>query len=69
MNTAFLHGNRALAGLLLLAVGGCAVGPNYQKPPTTDVPATYAPETNIWKVAVPQAHLPKGNWWELFGDA
>ncbi len=21
-----------------------------------------------WKIAVPQAHAPKGNWWEIFGD-
>ena len=68
MSTVFLKGKRTLAGLLLLAVGGCAVGPNYQKPTTTDAPAAYTPETNIWKVAVPQAHLPKGNWWELFRD-
>ena len=24
--------------------------------------------TNGWKVAEPQAQLPKGNWWEIFGD-
>ena len=49
-------------------LAGCAeVGPNYQRP-ATPVPETYNGETNSWKVAEPQAHLPKGNWWEIFGD-
>ena len=32
------------------------------------MPAAYSAVTNGWKVAEPQAHLPKGNWWEVFGD-
>lgn len=32
------------------------------------MPATYAGSTNEWKVAAPEAHLPKGSWWEIFGD-
>jgi multidrug efflux system outer membrane protein len=55
----------ALAALALL--GGCAVGPNYVRPEATTIPAAYAGAEG-WKVAQPQAQLPKGNWWEIFGD-
>ena len=56
----------ASAGLLL---AGCAVGPDYKRPEATaTMPGAYAGATNEWKIAEPQAHLPKGNWWEVFGD-
>ena len=55
----------AIGGVLLFSAG-CAVGPNYSRP-TTPVPETYA-ATNIWKIAEPRAHLPKGDWWKVFGD-
>src|ERR1700722_14045067 len=54
------------AALVLLA--GCAVGPDYKRPEATTIPAAYAGATNGWKVAQPQGQLPKGNWWEIFGD-
>ena len=42
------------------------VGPDYKKP---SVPMTAAfKETDGWKVAQPSDHLPKGRWWEIFGD-
>src|ERR1700677_1823207 len=50
----------------IIALGGCAVGPNYSRP-TVTVPEAYA-ATNLWKLAEPRANLPKGNWWEIFGD-
>ena len=60
-------------------VAGCAVGPNYKRPPAAIIPGAYAGATNVvatdtgatngWKVAQPQAQFPKGNWWEVFGDA
>src|SRR5260221_1265458 len=66
--------NFALLGLLV----GCAVGPDYKRPEATTIPEAYAGVTNAgptnvgatngWKVAQPQAQIPKGNWWELFGD-
>ena len=52
-------------GILL---GGCVVGPNYRKPEATEIPASYAGATNGWKLAEPRADVPKGNWWEIFGD-
>jgi multidrug efflux system outer membrane protein len=58
-----------LLGLFLAAaIGGCKVGPDYKRPEATRIPAAYAGATNGWKVAEPQAHLLKGNWWEIFGD-
>jgi len=57
-----------------LLLAGCAVGPNYQQPPalgTNAMPAAFsgASSTNgDWKPAQPSAHLPRGAWWEIFGD-
>jgi NodT family efflux transporter outer membrane factor (OMF) lipoprotein len=55
---------------------GCKVGPNYQRPAafgTNAMPAAFGEltSTNLgdWKPAEPSAHLPRGTWWELFGDA
>ena len=54
---------------VITLLSGCAVGPDYKRPEATaTMPATYAAATNGWKVAEPQAHLPKGKWWEVFGD-
>jgi multidrug efflux system outer membrane protein len=61
---------RWLALLTLALLTGCAVGPSYERPPAvTAMPASYAGATNHWKIAAPQAHLPKGRWWEIFDDA
>ena len=54
--------------LIAMVVSGCAVGPNYQRPEATTIPTAYTGVSDEWKIAVPQAHLPKGNWWEIFGD-
>jgi NodT family efflux transporter outer membrane factor (OMF) lipoprotein len=59
-----------LAGLAFVAVlllGGCMVGPDYVKPsaPMTDA----YKETEGWKVAQPSDHLPRGRWWEIFGNS
>jgi NodT family efflux transporter outer membrane factor (OMF) lipoprotein len=58
-----------LAAMLMAAciMTGCSVGPDYVKP-EMQVPAKFK-EQNGWVVAQPQDSLPKGKWWELFGDA
>ena len=61
-------GAAAFAAVFFALLGGCAVGPDYQRPATPDVPAAYDGATNGWKVAEPRAQLPKGDWWEVFGD-
>jgi multidrug efflux system outer membrane protein len=54
---------RILALCVALALGGCMVGPNYQRP-SLDVPAEYngaGPATG--EIKVPE------QWWTLYGDA
>jgi len=58
-NTCFIIGMVAL-------LSGCAVGPDYVRPPA-DVPVSYK-ETEGWKVAEPKDHLIRGGWWETFND-
>jgi multidrug efflux system outer membrane protein len=62
---------------LALAAGlaGCAVGPDYQRPPAVaGQPAaeTFSDgSTNqvLWKIAKPAANAPHGEWWQMFNDA
>jgi len=72
--------HRLLIGAIAVTAGlaGCAVGPDYQRPAAlagrplpaqfTDVPATNN-FTGGWKIAEPSAQLPRGDWWQIFGDA
>lgn len=53
----------AIAACLL---GGCAVGPAYQRPSTPE-PAAFK-EAQGWAPAAPADTLEKGPWWTLFGD-
>ena len=48
---------------------GCAVGPDYHQP-TTTAPAAYKSTNDLgaWKQAQPLDNVPKGAWWEVFGD-
>lgn len=62
--------------VLGLVLPGCMVGPDYHRPAalgTNAMPTAFAETTatNLgdWKPAEPSAHLPRGAWWELFGDA
>ncbi len=64
--------NIFLAALLIPFTSGCAhwltVGPDYQQP-TNAIPQTYkAAEYGHWKIGATLDNVPKGNWWELFGD-
>lgn len=53
--------------LLASMMAGCTIGPDYVKPDMA-VPAAFK-EQQGWKTAQPQDELPRGNWWELFGDS
>src|SRR5436190_7246095 len=60
---------------MLLALAGCAVGPDYHRPPplpAAETPAVFGDVavTNVgtWKTADPSAHLSRGAWWELYDD-
>jgi outer membrane protein, multidrug efflux system len=60
----------AILFALIVLVTGCAVGPKYVRPPTaTSVQSEYNYASGEWKTATPQANLPKGKWWEIFGDS
>lgn len=67
---------RAMAAVLtIVAVGGCAVGPAYQRPGLPAIPAGYkeaqteAQAANAnWKPAAPADALERGQWWTLFND-
>ena len=54
--------------LALMLLSGCAVGPDYQRPEAAIIPDAYVGPGQDWKIADPQAHVPRGNWWEIFGD-
>jgi NodT family efflux transporter outer membrane factor (OMF) lipoprotein len=66
MRAGRLH--RGLVGALVVALvaAGCTVGPNYVRPPVV-TPDAYK-EADGWKKAEPQDYLPRGLWWEAFGD-
>lgn len=67
-----------VVGLLLLGglltsvssqAGPLTVGPDYQTP-SNAIPTHYKSlATGQWQVSQPLDGVPKGNWWELFGDA
>ncbi|HEX7455235.1 MAG TPA: efflux transporter outer membrane subunit, partial [Gallionella sp.] len=54
-----------LAALMLL--NGCMVGPDYHRPDVA-TPAVFK-EAGDWKTAEPRDEMPRGNWWEIYGDA
>jgi NodT family efflux transporter outer membrane factor (OMF) lipoprotein len=56
-----------LAGLVAVLLGGCMVGPKYKKPSAPMTPAYK--EMDGWKTAQPSDHLPRGQWWTVFGDS
>jgi NodT family efflux transporter outer membrane factor (OMF) lipoprotein len=63
------HARAARAGLgmaVIAALSGCAVGPDYVRPPVI-TPAAYK-ELDGWKVAEPGDLALRGAWWETFGD-
>jgi multidrug efflux system outer membrane protein len=63
--------------LIALAAGlaGCAVGPDYHRPsamPSEPLAKTFSDESTnqvVWKIAEPSANVPRGEWWQIFGDA
>ena len=52
----------------LPALGGCMVGPDYQRPPPASPPPAQYKELSGWVVAAPADATPKGDWWTGFND-
>jgi len=57
-----------LASSVLLLVG-CTVGPKYVQPTVPPPPPAFKETPSNWSQANPQDQLPKGKWWEIYGDA
>src|SRR5580704_13837395 len=62
------------AGVALLLLSGCMVGPKYVKPSAPPAPDLFKEasdwkEGDGWKIAKPEDALVRGKWWELYGDA
>ena len=55
-----------LTAAVALLCTGCMVGPDYFKP-SVPMTATYK-EDQGWKLARPSDTIPRGKWWEIFGD-
>jgi NodT family efflux transporter outer membrane factor (OMF) lipoprotein len=56
-----------MAGSILL-LSGCMVGPKYVQPTVPPPPPAFKETPSNWSQASPQDHLPKGKWWEIYGD-
>lgn len=53
--------------LIFLGLGGCTVGPNYQRP-SAIVSSAYKEAPPGWTFAKPADAIPKGAWWTVFHD-
>ena len=56
----------SLSAVVALLCAGCMVGPDYRKPTVPMTPAYK--EDQGWKLAQPRDDIPRGKWWEIFGD-
>jgi len=57
----------AIAAVCVAALAACTVGPAYQRP-DAPTPGNYREAGGDWKPAQPGDGLPRGSWWEIFGD-
>src|ERR1700723_652644 len=52
----------------ILMLSGCLVGPKYVQPTVPPPPPAFKETPSNWTQATPQDQLPKGKWWEVYGD-
>ncbi|HKF98886.1 MAG TPA: efflux transporter outer membrane subunit, partial [Steroidobacteraceae bacterium] len=57
----------SLLFLATVAIAGCAVGPNYHRPPAAN-PQQFK-EAEGWKPAEPREAASGTDWWSIYGDA
>jgi NodT family efflux transporter outer membrane factor (OMF) lipoprotein len=57
----------AIAAALAAVLAGCTAGPEYRRPEVS-TPQSYRWAGEDWKRAQPRDGLPRGSWWEMFGD-
>lgn len=53
--------------MLSMGITGCAVGPNYVRPPAV-TPVKFKEAPKGWKVAEPNDTFCRGEWWKIFND-
>jgi len=58
----------ALAFAIACEAGVLTVGPDYRHPANSVATNYKAADLGAWKEGRPLDNLPKGNWWEVFGD-
>ncbi len=58
--------SRHAVAVAVLLLGGCSLAPVYHVP-TVSIP-TDAWKDNPWQVAKPADELPRGAWWQIYGD-
>ncbi|OHC31613.1 MAG: RND transporter [Pseudomonadales bacterium RIFCSPLOWO2_12_59_9] len=61
------HLPMARLALAVLLLGGCAVGPDYQRPESAT--SAQFKQAAGWKTATPADAVLRGAWWELYGDS
>jgi NodT family efflux transporter outer membrane factor (OMF) lipoprotein len=66
-NAVFNAGLSIFAGGIVL-LSGCMVGPKYVPPTVPPPPPAFKETPSNWTQASPQDQLPKGKWWEIYGD-
>ena len=59
---------RSLLSLALLGVASCAVGPDFQRPPSSAAPATYMAADESLPVQAALGQKISADWWTLFGN-
>ncbi len=65
-----IYPQRAGALFILVALGGCAVGPNYKAPAMPSPPAYSDNGHNgDWSAAIPADQADRGAWWTVYKDA
>src|SRR5579872_7215833 len=58
-----------IAACALFVCAGCAVKQPYTRPEAPVAPSfKELANADEWKIATPSDDLPKGKWWEMFGD-
>lgn len=67
MSLRFTAATTTAAALLVSALAGCAVGPDYKKPAQDNMPAAWSVQAP-WRAGAPADAHAKGAWWERFGD-
>jgi NodT family efflux transporter outer membrane factor (OMF) lipoprotein len=59
---------RALLAFCAALASGCTVGPAYHRPAAPQPAAYKEPLPEGWKAAEPNEAIPRGRWWQIFGD-